>query len=187
MKAEAAVYFRAMVDLETLGTRAGCSILSIGAVLFSSSAPEWKGPTFYTPVNRLSCAQAGLKESPDTVAWWRGQGEGARAVLAEADLGTTATLAEALKAFAAWLTLHTDTKAVQVWGNGADFDNPILSAAYDAAGVPQPWGAYSGRCYRTLKSLCPSEKIVRTGTHHNALDDAVSQAEHAVRILRSLR
>ena len=179
-------YRRVMVDLETLGTRPGCAILSIGAVFFSASQPEWKGSTFYAPINRLSCLAAGLTEDPDTVEWWRRQGATARQVLADADLGATPPLAFVLNAFSTWLELHCDS-GVQIWGNGADFDNVILEAAYVSAKLPRPWGPYNGRCYRTLKALHTKEKIVRSGTHHNALDDAVSQAEHAVRILKALK
>lgn len=180
-------YNRIMLDLETLGTRPGCAILSIGAVFFSSTHEEWKGPTFYAPVNRLSCVAVGLDEDPDTVAWWRGQGSEARAVLAAADLGATPGLKDVLASFSRWVAENALSKDVQVWGNGADFDNPILSAAYMAVQLKQPWGPYSGRCYRTLKALHPKEKLVRSGTHHNALDDAVSQAEHAVRMLKALK
>ena len=87
----------------------------------------------------------------------------------------------ALRAFAQFVK-----GAAGVWGNGADFDNPILAAAYRRLNMPLPWGAYAGRCYRTLKSLRPDIRLERQGTHHNALDDAVSQAEHAVRLLRAL-
>ena len=180
-------YNRVMIDLETLGTRPGCSILSVGAVFFSSSFDPWKGPTFYSAVNRISCQKAGLEEDLDTVGWWRGQGAEARGVLVAADLGSTPGVEEVLQQFASWLTENAVSKDFQVWGNGADFDNPILEAAYLATGRKRPWGPYSGRCYRTLKALAPQEKIIRTGTHHNALDDAVSQAEHAVRVLKALK
>lgn len=178
-----------MLDLETLGTKPGCVILSVGAVFFSSTAEEWKGPTFYSAVNRISCLHEGLKEDPDTVAWWRKQGESARAVLAEADLGTTPPLRSVLEGFALWLSKTVDQrKKLAVWGNGADFDNTILEAAYTAIGRKKPWGHYGSRCFRTLKALAPHvEKPVRAGTHHHALDDAIFQAEHAVRILQELR
>jgi len=177
-------YNRIMVDLETYGTRPGCGILSVGAVFFSASLPEWRGPHFYAPVHRESCKIAGLHEDPSTLAWWEAQGSKARGVWEE--IKTAPNLSEVLKSFATWVRTHSAGEA-QVWGNGADFDNPILSACYTATGLPQPWGPYNGRCYRTLKALAPAVKLVRTGTHHNALDDAVSQAEHAVRILKHLK
>jgi inhibitor of KinA sporulation pathway (predicted exonuclease) len=70
-----------------------------------------------------------------------------------------------------------------VWGNGADFDNPILAAAYRATGISQGWKPYNGRCYRTIKNLAPQVRLVRTGTHHNALDDARAQAQHLLDIV----
>jgi hypothetical protein len=75
---------------------------------------------------------------------------------------------------------------VRVWGNGADFDNPILAVAYRRTIFSgQPWKPYNGRCYRTVKNQFQDVKLVRTGTHHNALDDARSQATHLVEICRT--
>lgn len=181
----APAYNRIMLDLETYGTRAGCGILSIGAVFFSSTAPEPLGPTFYIAVSRESCKAAGLNEQADTLEWWERQGSKARVVWDE--IKSAPPLAEGLKKFGHWVRDHADEKSVQVWGNGADFDNPILSACYRAVGAAQPWGAYSGRCYRTLKGLRTDIKMKRVGVHHNALDDARSQALHAAEILQAIR
>src|SRR5574343_517200 len=68
-----------MVDLETLGQCPGCSIISIGAVAFDRGG---LGPEFYTPVNLISCREAGLHESLDTLAWWSAE---ARAAVVEAE------------------------------------------------------------------------------------------------------
>jgi DNA polymerase III epsilon subunit-like protein len=173
-----------MVDLETYGTRAGCGILSIGAVFFDWNKPAWQGPTFYTAVNRESCKAAGLVEQADTLKWWEDQGSKARVVWQEIE--TAPPLAAALSLFNDWAHANKKDSISGLWGNGADFDNPILSAAHHATGVKQPWGPFQGRCYRTLKALRPDVKLVRQGTHHNALDDALSQAEHAVRLLKAL-
>lgn len=49
-------------------------------------------------------------------------------------------------------------------------------------------GSTEVRCFRTLKNLWPHiEPAKRTGTHHNALDDAIWQTEHIFTIRRSLR
>ena len=176
---------RVMLDLETYGVSAGCGILSIGAVFFSASEEEWKGPTFYSAINAESVEKHGLRKDPDTMKWWDQQGSAAREVWEQ--VKTAPPLEDVLADFGVWLKEKYTGKDVQVWGNGADFDNPILSACYAAVGWKQPWGAWSGRCYRTLKGLRPDIKLVRQGTYHNALDDAVSQAEHAVRILKALK
>lgn len=181
-------YRRLMVDLETGGTYAGCPIFSIGAVFFSASVLEWKGPTFYDIAARDSFhSQRGLVELPSTMDWWSKQSEQARWLLTQIEHPSAPTLAATLESFAKFVDENCDPAEVQVWGNGADFDNPILSHAYRQLGMTQPWGAYNGRCYRTLKGLFPRIKKQQVGTLHNALDDAVNQAEHAVRILKEIK
>lgn len=175
-----------MLDLETLGTSAGCTILSIGAAQFGRDG--LKG-SFYTVINRRSCLNAGLVEDPDTLAWWGRQSPEARKTLGEAgDPAASVPLGNALFQLDFWLSQvagleDIERKTLKVWGNGADFDLPILAEAYRRAGFSVPWAAYNGRCYRTLKNLMPAITLKRSGTHHNALSDAQSQAEHAVRLL----
>jgi hypothetical protein len=91
-------------------------------------------------------------------------------------------LGNALIHFAEWMRGE-----VNVWGNGAAFGNVILRSAYAACGLLPPWEFWNDRCYRTLKNLRPDIKLERSGTHHNALDDAITQAEHAVVILSALK
>ena len=55
------------LDLETLGTRPGCAILSIGAIAFNPST-NTLGPMFYEVVNRASCREIGLHEDQGTLA-----------------------------------------------------------------------------------------------------------------------
>lgn len=167
-----------MVDLETLGTVPGCVILSIGAVYFDKTG---LGDEFYTVVSTAHCVELGLKECPNTRAWWDRQNMEARTVIAAAAAPDAPTLRDALASFAAYLKRTTNVK---VWGNGADFDNPILACAHDAAQMKQSWIAWNGRCYRTLKNIAPGPKLVRQGVYHNALDDAKSQALHAIELFK---
>lgn len=167
-----------MLDLETLGTRPGCKVLSIGAVVFG---PAGLGATFYTEMDMN--AQPGLEADQDTLDWWAKQAPEARDRLFS-NTSVKPTLGQGTAEFSKWL--NTAAPGALVWGNGADFDNPILAAAYAVQGLKQPWGTWNGRCYRTLKALRPDVKLVRSGTHHNALDDARSQADHATRILNAM-
>lgn len=175
-----------MVDLETLGRRAGCKVLSIGAVVFG---PKGLGAEFYMEVQRDH--QPNLHEDQDTVDWWAKQSPEARERLFS-NVGKV-PLKHALEAFNDWLEKLTDRDAkgnlnACVWGNGADFDNAILNVAYAEVCVEAPaWPFWNNRCYRTLKGMKPSVKLVRTGVYHNALDDAKSQAEHAVRLMTELQ
>jgi len=175
-----------MVDLETLGRRAGCSILSIGAVAFDAETGKL-GPELYTVVKVASCEAAGLHTDPDTVAWWEKQNPEAQKVLkqARAARGNKA-LDKALIGFNEYLA-QFGPKAVRVWGNGSDFDNAILINCYAATNLAAGWEFWNNRCFRTLKGMAPSIKVDRTGTYHNALDDAKTQALHAIKVLQYLR
>jgi exodeoxyribonuclease VIII len=120
------------------------------------------------------------------VQWWLQQSTEARALFEK--YAPSQSIDNALYEFSTWAAnvSGADPKKVNVWGNGADFDNVILSSAYKRAGIIQPWGAFNNRCYRTIKSLYPEIKMERKGTHHNACDDAISQAEHLCRILGAM-
>lgn len=168
-----------MIDLETLGRRAGCSILSIGAVAFDPKLGL--GQEMYCVVNRTSCSLVGLHEDPDTLAWWEKQNESAKTVLGHSTEGGL-VLTDALAKLTEFLA-QFGHKKVKVWGNGSDFDNAILTACYAAIGQNIPWEFWNNRCYRTLKSLKPQIKLTRQGTYHNALDDAKSQAAHAIQLM----
>lgn len=176
--APAAPMTHVMVDLETLGTVPGCTMLSIGGVYFG---PEGLGEEFYVVVSRASCKRAKLAESQDTLDWWMRQNAKARKVIDHADGPEALSLKDALVKFGEFLQLR---KGVKLWGNGADFDNPILAVGYDRVKLKQAWLAYNGRCYRTLKNIAPGPKLVRQGTYHNALDDAKSQALHAIELFK---
>lgn len=169
-----------MIDLETTGVSAGCGILSIGAVTFSE---EFK---FYEKIDIKSCHNFGLRDSPGTMSWWHRQSAEARM---EAFSGTT-DLQIALGRFADFLTSvkrNNGGKDIFLWGNGADFDLPILKAAYIAVDMVEPWGSFNGRCYRTVKNL-PENKLITAdkfeGMKHSAIDDAIFQARHMMKILR---
>lgn len=182
-----------MIDLETLGTRAGCALLSIGAVEFDPVAGEL-GAEYYAVTSRYSCARRGLFEDSATLAWWGGQPEEAREVLRLAsDPETSQTLPQALGGLNKYLFALAAPRDLRLYGNGADFDNPILAAAYAAAEMEFPV-RFGGRCYRTLKSLdelfgsaFEAPRLERQGTYHNALDDAKTQALHLIQIVRMVR
>lgn len=171
-----------MIDLETLGTVPGCAILSIGCVAFDFKTKQL-GDTFYIVVDRASCQAVGLKEDSDTLAWWKRQADEAKQVLKDAETGVP--LAEALDYLTDYLRQFGLGK-VKIWGNGSDFDNAILAACYASVGKKLPWLFWNNRCYRTLKSVFSGPKLVRQGTYHNALDDARSQALHALQLVQQV-
>jgi inhibitor of KinA sporulation pathway (predicted exonuclease) len=115
------------------------------------------------------------------MAWWQKQSMEAQK---EAFSGTLPLL-QVLGSFSTWWNrLPCDNKNIFIWGNGADFDSPILRAAYQAVNMREPWAPFNSRCYRTLKNLYPQITAdAFEGTKHNALHDATFQARHARKIL----
>ena len=171
-----------MLDLETMGTGPDAAIIAIGAVAFDIEG-GLLGDSFYTTISLESAVVNGGVMDPSTVLWWMKQDDAARNEFTNPG----ASMPLALTLFRYWmekLAPEAGTDSLRVWGNGADFDNVILSSAYRRAGLERPWGRFANRCYRTIKSLHPHIKIDRSGTHHNALDDAKSQALHLIAMLK---
>lgn len=171
-----------MIDLETFGSTPGCAIAAIGAV--HATADGCITDRFYCVVSRQDGARIGLHEDEATLAWWAKQSEDAQRVLQQSSNGIVAmTVADALDALNRFVGR---AGTPDVYGNGSDFDNAILAAAARAAGTALAWPFWKNRCYRTLKARAPFVQIERVGTHHDALDDATSQAKHLGRINRVL-
>lgn len=175
-----------MLDLETLGTRPGCKILSLGAVEFDRTGIRRE---HYDTLD--IGGQLGLEIDPRTLLWWMDQQKGART---EAFRGET-KLMVALSRFEAfcdgartWAGSAATPEALCLWANGASFDIPILEHAYLYLGAWEqpPWKFWEARCFRTLKNLAPTIERNEPKVAHNALYDARAQALTAIKILNHL-
>lgn len=170
-----------MIDLETLGTRPGSAILSIGAVEFDL-ADYTLAREFYIEIDRHDSERAGFLVQEDTLAWWTKQSPEAQRVL---NPDAPSSVVEALAGFTEFMVPN---KGQTVWGNGSDFDLVLLRSAYEKIGAEAPWKYWDNRCYRTMKGVHSKvPRLKRSGTHHNSLDDAKYQALHLLEIYRSLR
>ena len=166
-----------MIDLETLGTSENAMIVSIGACLFDFNGIVAR---HYSVIDIERPTVGKYDIDLGTVKWWMKQNDEARAVFNSPVGGLSDALIE-LRQFAH--SFGATTKDLKVWGNGASFDNVILRNAYDKEGIASPWKYWNDRCYRTLKNMFRHVPCQREGTPHNALDDAVTQAQHLRRIL----
>jgi hypothetical protein len=169
-----------MLDLETLGTKPGCVVLSIGAVSFDA---ERIVDAFYVNIKPDDAQRCGLTIDASTVMWWMQQSKQARAAFNTGSM----RVHEALINFNTWLLKQRPSVGdgrMKVWGNGASFDQPVLEAVYAAVGIANPWQYRDCMCYRTLKNLVPDENLQppHNDEHHNALADARWQALHLQRI-----
>jgi hypothetical protein len=167
-----------MVDLETMGLAPNAAIVSIGIAEFDRKDIVSK---FYTPVSLQSCLDAGLTTTQSTVDWWQQQSVEARMAWQTTD---APSLESALREMGLYLLKQAGSaKRVAVWGNGANFDPVLLTSAYEALRADPPWEFWNVHCFRTMKNMFRVQAAPRSGTHHNALDDAVTQALHLQRIL----
>ena len=81
---------------------------------------------------------------------------------------------------------------VQVWGNGATFDNVLLRNSYEKTMIACPWRYRNDRDVRTIVELgkavgcTPRYEIPFEGAEHNALDDALHQIKYVSIIWQKL-
>lgn len=162
-----------MFDLETLGTKPGCIVLSIGAVLFDQKGIH---DEFEVHIDPVDAQRYGLTIDPSTVMWWFEQSDEARqAITTPQKTPLDEALTRLDKAF--------DWKNVtNVWCNGASFDFPILNHVYAVLGRNRgPWAFWNEMDMRTIKNLVPKDKFKKLKTEptiaHSALADARAQAE----------
>lgn len=163
-----------MLDIETYGNAPGSVIKSIGAVKFGGGKILSR---FYHRIDTQSCVDAGLTMDAATVDWWLIQSDEARAQIVKPG----EPLRDVLLQLQEWIA----DPEVNVWGNGAAYDNVLVASAYQAAvGVLPKWAHRHSLCYRTIKNANRDLPIdpYRIGKHHNALDDAESQALHLMAI-----
>lgn len=170
-----------VLDLETMGNTQSAAIVAIGAV--ACTVERGVFDNFYVEVALSSAVEAGLTMDASTVLWWINQSASARRIF-ENNMNAT-SLNDALFEFKRWFNSLGAPEKIQVWGNGADFDNAILRNAFMARGMPDPWRYSNNRCLRTLRGEnLDVDKPAFVGIPHNALDDAKNQAAHLLAIKR---
>ena len=172
-----------MLDLESMGCTPDSAIVGIGAVEFDLSAGR-VGNTFFRAVNLADAVRQGCKMDPGTVAWWLSQSKEAQRAITQ----STYALKHALTEFSDFVGSCGPQKEVRMWGNGPSFDNAMLAHAYHACDIKQPWAFWNDRCVRTLRALYPSIQADEfVGEKHNAVDDAMAQVQHLIKIRESVR
>ncbi|EGS5117419.1 exonuclease [Escherichia coli] len=181
------VWYHLMIDLETMGTNTNAPIVVIGAVFFDPQTGEI-GPVFYIVISLTDAMNTGAVPDGGTIEWWLKQSSEARAAI----LTDQVKLKDALSQFRKFINEYSDEKFVQVWGNGATFDNAILRTSYERLDIPCPWRYHNDRDVRTIVELGKTIDFdARTvipfeGVRHNALDDARHQAKYVTATIQKL-
>ena len=159
-----------MLDLETLATSPNSVILTFGAIKFDPfDASKEMTDGLYLRIDVDEQIALGRHVDQGTVDWWGTQSEEVREeALGEHDRVSLETFTRTLNKF----LVGTN----RIWAQGPVFDIVIIENLYRQMGLPCPWLYYNIRDSRTLlKALGDSRK--GGALLHNALADAVSQAE----------
>ncbi|EFO2976079.1 exonuclease [Escherichia coli] len=181
------VWYHLMIDLETMGKKSNAPIVVIGAVFFDPQTGEI-GPTFYIVISLVDAMDTGAVPDGSTIEWWLAQSSEARSAI----LVDQVKLVDALIQFREFINEYSDEKFVQVWGNGATFDNTILRTSYERLNIPCPWRYYNDRDVRTIVELGKTigfdarTVIPFEGVRHHALDDARHQAKYVTATIQKL-
>ncbi|EGM0676846.1 TPA: exonuclease [Escherichia coli] len=173
-----------MIDLETMGKNPDAPIISIGAIFFDPQTGDM-GPEFSKTIDLET---AGGVIDRDTIKWWLKQSREAQSAIMTDEI----PLDDALLQLREFIDENSGEFFVQVWGNGANFDNTILRRSYKRQGIPCPWRYYNDRDVRTIVELGKAidfdarTAIPFEGERHNALDDARYQAKYVSVIWQKL-
>ncbi|MDI0631441.1 3'-5' exoribonuclease [Escherichia coli] len=173
-----------MIDLKTMGKNPDAPIISIGAIFFDPQTGDM-GPEFSKTIDLET---AGGVIDRDTIKRWLKQSREAQSAIMTDEI----PLDDALLQLREFIDENSGEFFVQVWGNGANFDNTILRRSYERQGIPCPWRYYNDRDVRTIVELGKAidfdarMAIPFEGERHNALDDARYQAKYVSVIWQKL-
>lgn len=174
-----------MIDIETLGTGINSVVLSIGACYFEPRTGEI-GKTFHQHIRMGTSTMYGMEMDTETILWWMNQSEDARKSIINGQKSGS-NIVNVLIHFR-----HFVDKRVKPWSNGATFDISILENSFNKCKVDVPWCFWNIRDVRTIVELGreldfdPKVDMPFQGTRHDALADAIHQAEYVSAIWQKL-
>ena len=167
-----------MFDLETFSKHPTAAIASIGAVVFNTQ--DGIIDKFYTNVSVSNGVALGLKTDEDTIAWWKTQPKEVLMSMAVNPKPVKEALNEFFDFYKKW-------NCESIWAWGTSFDAPIIvSSMHASCSNKEPWKYWEMKCARTLCSAFGFEPERVKGKHHNALEDAIVQAECLLKLFHAL-
>ena len=181
-----------MIDIETLSTEQSAVILTLGACAFdryNTGLFAEKRPVFYKKLLYDAQIEDGRSMDIRTIRWWAAQfGTQAYddAIGGGEDDASRVSLFSCLLHLSNWLEgafPSVQSKDLKFWSHGSAFDLSILKHAMDSdmhlsfRNIQFLNDFRNWRDTRTMLDLCGEEIHKNPHTVHNALADAVAQAE----------
>jgi len=169
-----------MLDLETLGTRPDCVIMTIGAVKFNPfDTDSDPGPGIYLRMDIEEQLALGRTVDDSTITWWAKQDTRVRTEAWEGgDRNSINDLKRELNRFLVGVD--------DIWTQGPVFDIAILEDLYRSQKWGFPWSFWQIRDSRTLFKVANHRLERGRDQAHNALIDCVYQAQAVQKIYRTL-
>lgn len=174
-----------MIDLETLDTNDEAVILTVGLVDFDTEkcyVDENTALHIRMDLNEMM-ASAGRSISASTLEFWIRQPQPVSESLFEGQIHLISQLSKILYE-------RMPGGAHSVWSNGSNFDISILEDLFEKR---VPWHFWDVRDVRTINQIgkevfgYPLKERGFDGRPHNALDDAIHQAEYVCEIFSLMR
>ena len=168
-----------MLDIETLGTRPGCVVLTLGAVKFNPHNSTQYGETLYIrpSIDEQTAMDREIQE--DTAAWWETQATDVKEeALSNDNRISLSQTVQQLNKFCVGVN--------QMWAQGPAFDFVILENLYRSLGEPTPWNFWQIRDSRTLFGALGDPRIKGKAGLHNALEDSISQAQGVQQVFEKI-
>lgn len=180
-----------VLDLEALSMQPYGAIISIGAAFVQNSIIigefyEIVDPTTYNKQPHIDL---------NTVAWWMQQSDETKREFFDVNTGRWAGTSVTI----ALLRLNNkiyklcpesynnyDPDLLKIWGWPAASDCLVLRNSYELSNNICPWQWRQEYCLRTLYRMVPGVKREKPITAHNALSDAIAQANTLINCLKKL-
>jgi hypothetical protein len=167
-----------MLDIETLDTKNTAVILQIGGCIFNRERLVNKFRIDLDWENE----RANRTISNATLAWWLAQDENVRSDVFYG--GQRVAPIDACGSLDYILPADFDS----IYSKGS-FDFDILENLYKSMGLIAPWNFRQKRDYRTMLKVAEDIYGFKEdkSNSHNAMDDAVNQAENLIKIFRLMK
>lgn len=169
-----------MIDLETMGTDPDTVVLSAGAVVFDPEEGTTANPPGrqYWVLNIQDQLDKGRTITGATLKWWLNQSDEAIRGWNRNESACTGMVefqSELVEMWKSWNCQY-------IWSHGSTFDVAILDNMFGNS----PWKFWDVRDTRTLLHVTNMKIDRAQGIHHNALGDAVAQAQTICKAWRSI-
>ncbi len=168
---------RLMIDFETLDVAECPVILSMGVVVFNENGIV---DCFFEKIDQQTCLDLGCSVSIDTLLWWEKQSDAAK----KAAFGGKTNIGYAMGML---VDLYKKYECAEVWSAGALANIRWTNNILIKLNLEKPWKFYQEMCFRTFRVIMPQIDFEKSGTAHNALDDAINQARYWVEASRHLK